>query len=285
MNKIIEKRQLSSDVYWMRIEAPLIAREHKAGQFIILQLDNDLGERIPLTIVDADAASGSIVIVFQIVGKTTALLAALDSGDSIAHLVGPLGRPMDVEKAGRVVGVGGGVGIAALYPIARSLRQAGNQMIIILGARTQALLMLEKEMASLADELIVCTDDGSYGRHELVSTPLKEVCERNPKPDLAVIIGPPIMMKVCAAITRPYNVPTRVSLNTIMVDGTGMCGSCRATVGGQTKFACVDGPDFDGHQVDFDNMLARLNAYREQERAAYERWRQAKARPAGGSNQ
>lgn len=272
-NAILEKRQLASDVYWMKIHAPLIARERKPGQFIILQLNHDFGERIPLTIADADAQAGYIVVIFQAVGKTTQLLAKLEAGDSIANLVGPLGRPTHIERFGTVVFIGGGIGVAPLFPIAQGMQQAGNRVIVIMGARTGALLILKQEMGAIADELIICTDDGSAGRHALVSIPLKEVCERNPQPDLAVIIGPPIMMKVCSETTRPYGVRTWVSLNTIMVDGTGMCGGCRVTVGGATKFVCVDGPEFDGHQVDFNNMMKRLKAYQQQENEAREQCR------------
>lgn len=265
MNKIISKTQLSADVFRMRIEAPLIAAERRPGQFVILQIDSNFGERIPLTIADADPRQGAITIIFQAVGATTWRLAALGAGDFIENLVGPLGRPTHIEKFGTVVGVGGGIGVAPLYPIVQGMRQAGNRLIVIMGARTKSLLILENEMRQWADELVVCTDDGSYGRKALVTEPLKEICAREKKPDLAVAIGPPIMMKFCAQTTRPFAVPTVVSLNTIMVDGTGMCGGCRVTVGGQTRFVCVDGPEFDAHQVDFDNMMQRLKAYQPQE--------------------
>ena len=271
MNKILHKEQLSEEVFRMRIEAPLIAEERKPGQFIILMLDTDSGERIPLTIADADPKEGSITLIFQTVGKTTHNLADMDEGDSIENLVGPLGRPTHVENFGQVVCVGGGIGIAPLYPITQAMKVAGNRTIVIIGARNRELIIMEKEMAALADELIVCTDDGSYGRKALVTEPLKEACEKDPKPDLAVAIGPPIMMKFCAETTRPFEVPTVVSLNTIMVDGTGMCGGCRVTVGDQTKFVCVDGPEFDGHLVDFDNMMRRLGAYREREAVDHEK--------------
>ena len=254
----------------MRISAPLIASERRPGQFVILQLDTNYGERIPLTIANADPKEGSITIIFQSVGSTTNRLAALNEGDLIENLVGPLGRPTHIEKFGTVVCVGGGIGVAPLYPIVQGMKQAGNRLIVIMGARNKSLLILENEMRSLADELIVCTDDGSYGRKALVTAPLKELCERAPKPNLAVAIGPPIMMKFCAETTRPFGVPTVVSLNTIMVDGTGMCGGCRVTVGGKTKFVCVDGPEFDGHLVDFDNMMKRLKAYKQQEDHARE---------------
>ncbi len=269
MNRILAKTQLSDDVYMMRLDAPHIARERLPGQFIILQLDNDYGERIPLTIADADPAEGSLTIIFQTVGKTTHNLAAKAVGESVASVLGPLGQPTHIEKFGTVVCVGGGIGVAPLHPIVKGMKQAGNRVIVIVGARNRKLVILEEQMRTLADEFIVCTDDGSYGRKALVTEPLKEICARIPKPELAVAIGPPIMMKFCAEATRPFGVPTLVSLNTIMIDGTGMCGGCRVTVGGQTKFVCVDGPEFDGHKVDFDNMMQRLKAYRKHEDNAH----------------
>ena len=271
MNSIISKVQLSDDVFEVRIDSPLIARERKPGQFIILQLDTDFGERIPLTIADADPDEGSITLIFQTVGSTTHRLAALEKGDTIENLLGPLGKPTHIEKFGHVVCVGGGIGVAPLYPIAQAMKAAGNKMTIIIGARNKSLLILEEKMKAIADELIVCTDDGSYGRKALVTEPLKEICEQNPKPDLAVAIGPPIMMKFCAETTRPYEVHTVVSLNTIMVDGTGMCGGCRVSVGGKTRFVCVDGPEFDGHLVDFENMMLRLGAYKGREQHDHDR--------------
>ena len=269
MNIILEKTPLSEDVFRMRVKAPLIAQERRAGQFVIVQLNNDYGERIPLTIADADAAAGSITLIFQTVGKTTHKLAERNAGDAIESVVGPLGRPTHIEKFGTVVCVGGGIGVAPMHPIAQAMKEAGNRLIVIAGARTRQLLILQDEMRALADEFIVCTDDGSSGRKALVTEPLKELCERQPKPDLAVAIGPPIMMKFCAETTRPYGVPTMVSLNTIMVDGTGMCGGCRVMVGGEMKFVCVDGPEFDGHQVDFKSMMNRLRAYKAQEEKAH----------------
>jgi len=267
MYKIVSKKQLSADVFRMELEAPLIARERKPGQFIILQIDNDVGERIPLTIADADPEKGTITIIFQTVGRTTHVLADKAVGDSVPALLGPLGQPTHIEKVGHVVCVGGGIGVAPMHPIAQAMKAAGNKVTIIMGARNQSLLIMEEEMRKIADELIIVTDDGSYGRKALVTVPLKELCEQTPKPDLAVIIGPPIMMKFGAETTRPYSVPTVVSLNTIMIDGTGMCGGCRVTVGGKTKFVCVDGPEFDGHLVDFDNMMKRLRAYKTREDA------------------
>jgi len=266
MSKILHKKQLSKDVFLMRLEAPLIAEERKAGQFIILQTDEDLGERIPLTIADADINEGSITIIFQVVGKSTKDLSHMNEGDNLPVLVGPLGTPTHIENFGTVVCIGGGIGVAPLHPIAQSLKAAGNKVIIIIGARNKDLLILEDEMKTIADEFIVCTDDGSYGRKALVTEPLKEICEREDKPKMAIAIGPPIMMKFCSETTIPYGVFTQVSLNTIMVDGTGMCGGCRVNVGGEVKFVCVDGPEFDGHKVDFDNMMSRLKSYKDFEK-------------------
>lgn len=271
MHEIIAKDLLAEDVYRIRVRAPLIAEERKPGQFVIVQVDDDYGERIPLTIADADAREGTITLIFQAVGKTTHRLGDLRVGDSISSVLGPLGKPTHIEKFGTVVCVGGGIGTAPLHPIAQGMKAAGNRLIIILGARSRNLIILESEMRALADEFILCTDDGSAGRKGLVTDPLKEVCGRTPKPDLAVAIGPPIMMKFCAEATRPFGVPTVVSLNTIMVDGTGMCGGCRVTVGDKTQFVCVDGPEFDGHQVDFDNMMKRLKAYKKHEDEAHHR--------------
>ncbi len=271
MNEILEKRELADEVFQMKISNPLIASERKPGQFVILQLDTDFGERIPLTIADASADEGWISIIFQAVGKTTHVLSQYKIGDSVANLVGPLGQPTHIEKFGHVVCVGGGIGVAPMYPIVQGMKEAGNRITVIMGARNKELLILEDEMKALADDLIICTDDGSYGRKDLVTAPLKELCEQDPKPDMVVAIGPPIMMKFCAETTRPYEVKTLVSLNTIMIDGTGMCGGCRVTVDGETKFVCVDGPEFDGHKVDFDNMMKRLGAYKPQEDKAHHR--------------
>lgn len=269
MNAILAKQLLTEDVYMMRLAAPHIARERRPGQFIILQLDNEYGERIPLTIADADPGEGSITIIFQAVGKTTHNLADKQVGDTVQSVLGPLGQPTHIENFGTVVCVGGGIGVAPLHPIVKGMKAAGNRIITIIGARSKNLIILEDEMRALSDEFIVCTDDGSHGRKGLVTAPLKEVCERVPKPEMAVAIGPPIMMKFCAETTRPYNVPTVVSLNTIMIDGTGMCGGCRVSVGAETKFTCVDGPEFDGHKVDFNNLMQRLKAYKKVEDRAH----------------
>ncbi len=266
MAKILSKQQLSNDVFLMKIHSPLIAEERLAGQFIILQVDDDYGERIPLTIADGNTQEGSITIIFQVVGKTTQQLSKLNLGDDIPTVVGPLGKPTHVENFGTVVCVGGGIGVAPLHPIAQAMKNAGNHVITIIGARNKELLILEDDMRSIADEFIVCTDDGSYGRKSLVTVPLKEICEREAKPNMVIAIGPPIMMKFCSETTRPFGVFTQVSLNTIMVDGTGMCGGCRVNIGNEVKFVCVDGPEFDGHKVDFDNMITRLNSYKKIER-------------------
>lgn len=271
MNEIIAREPLGPDVFRMRVRAPLIAEQRRAGQFVIVQLDSEFGERIPLTIADADPEEGSITLIFQTVGKTTHRLAEMRPGEAIANLLGPLGTPTEIRRYGRVVCVGGGIGIAPLHPIVQAMKAAGNTVHVILGARAAKLLILEDRMRALADGLTICTDDGSAGRKALVTEPLGEMCRTEPRPDLVVAIGPPVMMKFCCETTRPYEIPTIVSLNTIMVDGTGMCGGCRVTVGGETRFVCVDGPEFDGHKVDFDNMIQRLGAYRDQENRAHER--------------
>ena len=270
MFTILSKQKLSQEVFKMEIKAPHIARERKAGQFIILQQGGDYAERIPLTIADADPVKGSITIVFQAVGEGTHSLGVLEPGDTIENVLGPLGTPTHIEHYGRVVCVGGGVGVAPMHPIAQAMKQAGNDVRIIIGARTKDLVILEAEMGAIANELVVCTDDGSYGRKALVTEPLKEYCETW-KPDLVVAIGPPIMMKFCTLTTKPFNVPTVVSLNSIMIDGTGMCGGCRVSINGKTKFVCVDGPEFDGFAVDWDNLLLRLGTYKPQEQKAHHR--------------
>ena len=270
---IIDKRPLGDDVFWAQVEAPLIAQARSPGQFVILSIDSDYSERIPLTIAGADPEKGTIDLIWQRVGKTTAELADLKVGDEIANVSGPLGTPTHVERFGTVICVGGGIGNAPLLPIATALKQAGNHVISILGARGKDLLILEDRFAGISDELIVCTDDGSYGREALVTEPLEEVCRSHPKPDHAFVIGPTIMMKFCCEVTRQFDVPTQVSLNTIMVDGTGMCGGCRVEIDGKPKFVCVDGPEFDGHKVNFDLMMKRMDAYKDQERQAYEGYR------------
>jgi len=272
-HKIIFKRQLSENIFTADIEAPLIAQARKAGQFVIICINNEYSERIPLTIADADSQKGTIRLIWQRVGKTTAELADMQTGDEITNVVGPLGKPTHIENFGTVVCVGGGIGTAPLLPITKALKKAGNKITTIIGARSKELLILEDEFAQFSDELIITTDDGSYGRKALVTEPLKEVCQRSQKPDQVFAIGPAIMMKFCCEVTKQFNVPTQVSLNTILVDGTGMCGGCRIEFDGQPKFVCVDGPEFDGHKVNFDLMIKRLNAYRDQEQKAHERYK------------
>jgi ferredoxin--NADP+ reductase len=272
--KIVSKKQLGKNTFTAEVEVPLVAQARKPGQFVIVSLSNEYGERIPLTIADADPERGTIRLIWQRVGKTTAELSDRQAGEEIANVAGPLGRPTHIENFGTVVCVGGGIGNAPLLPIAKALKEAGNTIISILGARSKALLILEDEFAHISDELIITTDDGSYGRKALVTEPLKEVCQRNPKPDQVFAIGPAVMMMFCCGVTKELDVPTQVSLNTIMVDGTGMCGGCRVEVDGQPKFVCVDGPEFDGHKVNFDLMMKRLDAYKDQEQKAYEQYKQ-----------
>jgi len=272
-HKIVSKRQLSENVFTADIEAPLIAQAGKPGQFVIISITNEYSERIPLTIADADPKKGTINLIWQRVGKTTAELADLPVGAEIACVAGPLGRPTHIKNFGTVVCVGGGIGTAPLLPIAKALKKAGNKIVSIVGARGKELLILENEFTRVSDELIITTDDGSYGRKALVTEPLKELCQRDPKPDLVFAIGPAVMMKFCCEVTKHFDIPTQVSLNTIMVDGTGMCGGCRIEFDGQPKFVCVDGPEFDGHKVNFDLMMKRLDAYKDHEQKAYERYK------------
>jgi ferredoxin--NADP+ reductase len=250
------------------IEAPRIAAKARPGQFLILKAD-ETGERIPLTMADTDPAKGTVTIIYQVVGKSTALFAGLQVGAGFQDVIGPLGQPTHLEKLGTVVCVGGGTGVAVLHPITRGLKQAGNKVISIIGARTQELLILEEQMKAASDVLHVCTDDGSYGHHGFVTEVLKQVMEAEDV-KLAVTIGPVPMMKFCCKLTAEYGVHTLVSLNPIMIDGTGMCGGCRVQVGGETRFACVDGPEFDGHKVDFEVLMKRLQAYRAEEQRSHE---------------
>lgn len=270
--QILLRQNLVPNIHLFKIEAPQIAKKAQAGQFVVVRID-EKGERIPLTIADWDEKEGSVTIVFMAVGTTTSRLAQLGAGDSITDFVGPLGLPTHIEKFGTVVCVAGGVGAAPIAPIARALKQVGNKIITILGARSKDLLFWENRLASFSERLIVTTDDGSYGRKGLVTEPLKELLESGEKIDRVIAIGPSIMMKFCAKTTAPFGVKTMVSLNPIMVDGTGMCGCCRVSVGGVTKFACVDGPDFDGHQVDWDLLLARQRLYCDEEKLSFEEWR------------
>ena len=263
MNKIISKEQFSENVVKLVIDAPLIAKSRKAGHFVIVR-SNEKGERIPLTIADADPVKGTITLVIQAVGESSREIINLNEGDYIKDVVGPLGQATHIEKVGTVVCCGGGVGVAPLLPIVKAFHEAGNRVIVVLAARTKDLIILENEMKENCDELVIMTDDGSYGNKGLVTNGVEDIIN-NEKVDLCVTIGPAVMMKFVSILTKKYNVPTVASLNTIMVDGTGMCGACRITVGGKTKFVCVDGPEFDAHQVDFDEMLMRLNSYKELE--------------------
>ena len=271
MFRIIFRQTLATRIHLLRIEAPAIARKAQAGQFVVVRID-EKGERIPLTIADWDSKEGSVTVVFMEVGATTFRLALVKAGDFIADFVGPLGVPSHIDKFGTVVCVAGGVGVAPVTPIARALKEKGNKVISILGARCKDLLFWEDKLRSVSHQLIVTTDDGTYGRKGVVTEPLKELLESGEKVDRVIAIGPSIMMKFCAQTTKPFGVTTIVSLNPIMVDGTGMCGCCRVSVGGVTKFACVDGPDFDGHQVDWDLLFARQRAYLNEEKCSFEQW-------------
>ncbi|OGJ87115.1 MAG: ferredoxin-NADP reductase [Candidatus Raymondbacteria bacterium RifOxyA12_full_50_37] len=269
MNKILSKEMLSSNVVKLVVKAPQIAKKRKAGQFIMLKID-ETGERIPLTIADADPASGTVTIIAQVVGKTTKQLATLNAGDTILDFVGPLGKPTHIEKFGIVACIGGGIGVAPMHPIAQALKTAGNNVISILGARNKDLIIMEADMRKASNEVIIVTDDGSYGKKGFVTNALQDLVNSGTLPNLVVAIGPPIMMKMVSKLTESMKIPTLVSLNTIMIDGTGMCGGCRVTVAGKTKFVCVDGPEFDGHQVDFDEMMNRLSFYKEEEKTSLE---------------
>lgn len=270
MFKIVEKREMAGNtVCHFKIEAPLIAAKAQPGQFVVLR-PNETGERIPLTMAGIDPEGGTIDIIFQVVGKTTAMLRTFQVGDTILDIIGPLGRPTHLEKLGTVICVGGGTGIAVLYPITKGLKDIGNHVISIIGARTKDLLIMEDYMKNASDELLITTDDGSYGRHGFVTDALKDLLDAKKDVKLVVGIGPVPMMKFVCKTTQPYGVKTLVSLNAIMVDATGMCGACRVSVGGKTRFCCVDGPEFDGHEVDFDELTKRQAAYLKEERRSYD---------------
>jgi len=271
MYKILLRQDLVPDIHLFKVAAPKVAKKAQAGQFVVIRV-NERGERIPLTIADWDREEGSITIVFMEVGTTTHRLAWLEAGDFIADFIGPLGLPTHIEKFGTVICVAGGFAVATIMPIARAMRTEGNRVISIMGARNKSLIFWEDELRSVSDQLIVTTDDGSYARQGLVTEPLKELLETGEKIDRVIAIGPSIMMKFCAKTTQPFGVKTIVSLNPIMVDGTGMCGCCRVSVGGVTKFTCVDGPDFDGHQVDWDLLFARQRIYLDEEKRSFEQW-------------
>ncbi|MBF0118191.1 MAG: sulfide/dihydroorotate dehydrogenase-like FAD/NAD-binding protein [Desulfobacterales bacterium] len=264
MYKIVKREEMAEGtVVLNEIEAPSIAKKAKPGQFVILKA-NEEGERIPLTMADTDPEKGTITIIYMVVGKSTALFKTLKVGEGYQDVIGPLGQATHLDKVGTVVCVGGGTGVAVLYPITRGLKKMGNHVISIIGARTKSLLILEDKMKEASDEFYVCTDDGSYGHKGFVTEVLKNILDKT-KVALAVGIGPVPMMKFVSKITKDYDVKTIVSLNPIMIDGTGMCGGCRVSVGGKTKFACVEGPEFDGHAVDYDELMKRLQAYREEE--------------------
>lgn len=267
--RIKKKKVLSPTVFQLKVVAPTIARKRKPGQFIILRVHEE-GERIPLTIVDSDPEEGTITLIVQEVGKTTALLGTLKEGDSILDVVGPLGKPTHIKNFGTAVVVGGGIGIAPVYPIAKGLKEAGNRVVAILGARNRSLLILEKEMRGVSDEIYITTDDGSYGRKGFVTEMLDELIKDGLEAGMVLGIGPLPMMKALCEVTRPHGIYTVVSLNPIMVDGTGMCGACRITFDGKTRFVCVDGPEFDGHKVDFDELIRRNRTYLKEERIAME---------------
>jgi NAD(P)H-flavin reductase len=270
MYKIVGKERFSDKVYRLEVEVPLIARSRKPGHFIILRVDRK-GERIPLTIAAANEKAGTISLVVQAVGVTSTKLCNLSVGDSLADLVGPLGKATRIEKVGTVLACGGGVGVAPLLPIVEGFKRAGNRVISVLAARSKDLVILEKEIRQWSDDVIIMTDDGSYGKKGLVTQGAEEVILRE-KVDECIAIGPAVMMKYTALLTKKYNIPTQASLNSIMVDGTGMCGACRVTVGGRTYFTCVDGPEFDAHQIDFDEMIKRLGGYVAEEKAAFEKY-------------
>jgi ferredoxin--NADP+ reductase len=276
MAKIVHREEMAQGTIIMNeIDAPRISRKAKPGQFVILQAD-ETGERIPLTMADTNPDKGTITIIYMVVGKSTARFKELQEGEEYFALIGPLGAPTHIENFGKVVCVGGGTGIAVLHPITRALKQAGNEVTTILGARSYDLLIMEDKMRAVSDHFHICTDDGSHGHHGFVTDVLKDVLEKDTI-DLAVAIGPIPMMKFCSLITKEKNVKTFVSLNPIMVDGTGMCGCCRVSVGGDTKFACVDGPEFDGHKVDFDELAKRLASYLDEERTSMEAFEKSNA--------
>lgn len=276
MVRILKIEELAPGIKLMELDASLITQKVQPGQFVVLRI-YEAGERIPLTIADANQEKGILKIVFQEVGKSTKLLGTLKAGDTILDLIGPLGKPSEIEKFGTVVCIGGGVGTPEIYPVARALRQAGNKVISIVGARSKNLLIMEQEMRNVSDELYITTDDGTYARKGFVTDELKRIIDTWTKVDRVFAVGPVVMMKAVAKLTQPYNIPTIVSLNPIMLDATGMCGVCRVEVGGETKFACIDGPEFDGHKVDFDLLVARQRIYLKEEKESLDRF--AKSHP------
>jgi ferredoxin--NADP+ reductase len=275
MYEILEKEKWHDVIYSMRVDAPFVAKVAQPGQFVIL-MTTEKGERIPLTIADYDPEEGWVQIVFQTVGKTTTELAEMNEGDALFSFVGPLGKPSEIDKYGTVVTVGGGTGIACVYPITRALKAAGNRVIAIIGAKTKELIIMEEEMRKASTELLITTDDGSYVRKGFVTDVLDEVLQREGDVKKIWAVGPAIMMKVISDVTKPYSVETIVCLNAVMVDGTGMCGSCRVTVDGETKFTCVDGPEFNGHLIDWPEFMNRLRRYEKSEQHALERYEETR---------
>jgi ferredoxin--NADP+ reductase len=278
---LTESKEIAQKVFFQKIEAPRIARKRKAGQFLVIR-KGEMSERIPLTIVNSDPADGTVTIIYQVVGKSTAELSEMKPGETIQDVVGPLGLPTHIENFGTVVGIGGGIGTAPLLPIATAIKNAGNRLISIIGARTKDLLILEEEMKPISDTLIVTTDDGSYAKKGFVTAALQERIDAGEKIDLCFAIGPVPMMRAVAEVTKPHGIKTVVSLNPIMVDATGMCGACRVTVGGVTRFVCVDGPEFDGHEVDFKELVMRNRAYLKEEKVAMERYQHKDGKCVGG---
>jgi ferredoxin--NADP+ reductase len=276
MYQIVAKEDLTPQIHLLEIHAPDVAKKAQAGQFVVIRLD-EKGERIPLTIADWNRQKRTVTVVFMEVGKTTRKLATVKAGDSIANFAGPLGLPTHIEKLGTVVCVAGGFAVATIVPVARAMKQAGNKVISIMGFRTKDLVFWEDRLRSFSDQLIVTTDDGSYGRKGVVTGPLKELLEGTQRIDRVIAIGPTVMMKFSSVTTLPFGVDTIVSLNPIMVDGTGMCGVCRVTVDGAVKFTCVDGPEFDGHKVDWDELMARQRTYLDEEKRSLEMWQQEHA--------
>jgi ferredoxin--NADP+ reductase len=264
MYKVVSKKKLAPNITRFSVQAPAVAESRKPGQFVVIRACEE-GERVPLTIVDSDPEAGTIDLIIQDAGYSTHQLCGMEPGDNLLDVLGPLGKPTDIDNYGTVVCVGGGVGTAVLYPIVKAMKQEANEVITIIGARTKELVILEEEIKEFSDELIVTTDDGSYGIEGFGSTVLKNMLEEGREIDFVVAIGPTLMMKAVAEVTRPYEIKTIVSLNSIMIDGTGMCGGCRVTVGDETKFACVDGPEFDAHLVDFEEQIARHQYYKDQE--------------------
>ena len=271
MHEILHKERLGPDITLYTFHAPDVAAYRQPGQFVLMRISED-GERIPITIADVNREKGTITLIVQSVGKTTLELAQKEVGDSVPDIAGPLGTPTHIEKVGHVLCVGGGIGTAPLYPVAKAMKEAGNRVTSILGARSADLLILEERMRKVSDSIVITTDDGTRGKKGLVTGAIQELVDSGEKFDQCVAMGPPIMMKFVCLLTKKLGIPTVVSLNPIMVDGTGMCGGCRVTVGGEIKFACVDGPEFDGHLVDFDEMMARLNTYRKHEKQALEKF-------------